>query len=67
MKKAYKIFAILIIIINCICKISKDNLEDNAINKETMHEINQKIDGEGNYLRAEFTFEASDQRHYFKY
>ena len=67
MKKAYKIFAILIIIINCICKIDKNNIEDDAINQETMHVINQKIDDDENYLRAEFIFEASDKKHYFKY
>ena len=67
MKKAYTIFAILIIIINCLCKIDKNNIEDDAINKEEMHEINQKIEGDDNYLYAEFAFEASDKKHYFKY
>ena len=67
MKKIYKIFVILIIIINCICKINKNNIEDDTINKEAMHEINQKLEIDENYLKAEFAFELSDKRHYFKY
>ena len=67
MKKAYQILTILIIIINCLCIINIKNLQNGSLNAETMHKINEEVEDNVNYLKAEFQFEKTDTYQYFKY
>ena len=52
MKKVYQLFFLLIVLINCLCIFKQNNIQNEAINEDTMHEINQDVAGNENYKKA---------------
>ena len=67
MKKVYQLFFLLIVLINCLCIFKQNNIQNEAINEDTMHEINQDVAGNENYKKAEFEFASSENYQFFKY
>ena len=67
MKKFCKLLILLIAIINCLCILNQNNVQNENLKTESMHEINQAVDENVNYKKAEFSFTSSDRYQFFKY
>ena len=60
-------FIFLLALINCFCNINENQIPKDVINEETMHEINEDVEGNSNYKKAEFEFASEDENQFFKY
>ena len=65
MKRTLRLLILSIALLNLLCKISPNNLLQNNLNVEEMHEISVEVNSD--YRKAEFEFQASDTYQFFKY